>query len=179
MKFAVVVSTMIVAAVPAAAHAEDYEGPYVGVEGGIGILNTDGTTIAGPFETSDTSAFFGGLAGLRTHVSGDAGLVVGVEGDLGVYTVGGDIRYGVSAIGGFEPAKGTLLYGRIGYAGRDGFPTGAGDGLMFGGGVETALSDSINIRLDYKHLDLGEIDIPDNSADYSGHEVTAGVVFGF
>ena len=41
------------------------------------------------------------------------------------------------------------------------------------------LTGPVNVRLDYKYLDLGETNVPDNMLSYTGHEVTAGCVVGF
>lgn len=167
---------------PAAAHAEDFEGPYVGVEGGLGIVEVEGSTILGPFKESDNSAMIGGIVGMRTHLSGDSGLVIGAEGNLGIYTNGGDARYGISGIAGVQIGESSLLYTRLGYGWVDGIATPGGtgiDGIALGAGFETALADSTNVRLDYKYLGYEDFEVPDNTAHFSGHEITVGVVFGF
>lgn len=163
---------------PAAAHAEGFDGPYVGAQGGLGILNAEGSTLAGPVDTSDSEAVVGGFAGYRSSLGG-TGLVLGVEGDVGIGIDSGDGRYGVSGIGGIKLGDSTLVYTRVGYGWRDGMPADTGDGLVLGGGIETKLSDSLGLRLDYKRLDLDDTNFPDNTIDYSGHEVTGGVVFSF
>lgn len=163
---------------PGAAGAEAFDGPYAGIGAGLGILESEGSTIAGPFDRSDKDAVVTGLAGFRKPV-GASGLVVGVEGDAGVNVDNGDGRYGVSGIAGFRLGGNSLLFGRAGYGWRDGLPRDTGKGLVLGAGFETLLADRVNLRLDYRHQDLGGLDFPDNTVDFAGHEVTAGVVFGF
>jgi len=169
-------------AIPSAAHAEGFDGVYAGVEGGIGILEADGSTLLGPFESSDQSAYVGGVLGARTHVGGEAGLVVGLEGNGGIYTSSGDGRYGVSGIAGFEVGEGSLLYTRVGYGWLDGVATPEGTGIggiVLGAGFETQVSGNANIRLDYRYLGYEDFDIPDATSNFSGHEITAGVIFDF
>lgn len=165
--------------IPGAAQAKGFDGPYAGVEAGLSILDAKGATLAGPFDETDEAAFVGGLLGYRTPVSENGGLIVGLEGDLGVATDGGDVRYGVSGIAGVKLGGSSLLYGRVGYAGRDGLPEGTGDGVMFGGGFETRLAERLNLRLDYKYIDLGSIDFTDNMAEFTEHEITGGLVLEF
>lgn len=177
-KFAVAALAGAAFFLPAAANAEGFDGPYAGVQGGLGILNAEGSTLAGPVDTSDSEAFVGGLLGYRAPL-GDSGVILGAEGDAGIYTDSGDGRYGLSGIAGVQLGDSSLLYGRVGYGWRDGLPADTGEGLVLGGGFETRLSRSVSFRLDYKHIDLGGTSIPDNTIDYSGHEITGGVVFGF
>lgn len=167
---------------PGIAHAEDFNGPYIGAEAGIGILDTEGSTIAGPFENTDTSAVVGAVLGYRTPLGTDSRVIVGIEGNLGLYTDGSDARYGVSGIGGYRIGDNGLAYLRAGYGWRDGVQTGAGkgiDGLVLGGGYEFGLTKNVSLRLDYKYLDYGDVNFPDNTVDFSGHEVTGGVLFNF
>ena len=102
-----------------------------------------------------------------------------VDAHAGIHVDGGDARYGVSAIAGVPIGSGSLAYGRVGYAWHDGLPADVGKGMVFGGGFETRLTGPVNVRLDYKYLDLGETNVPDNMLSYTGHEVTAGFVVGF
>ena len=176
LAFAVIAGSAML--LPASASAEGFDGPYAGVQGGIAILNAEGSTLAGPIDTSDSEAFVGGLLGYRASL-GDTGLVLGVEGDAGIGTDSGDARYGASGIAGIKLGSSSLLYTRVGYGWREGMPATTGEGLVLGGGFETKLTDSLNLRLDYKHLGLGGTNFPDNTIDYSGHEVTGGVVLSF
>ncbi|HSG33502.1 MAG TPA: outer membrane beta-barrel protein [Sphingomonadaceae bacterium] len=177
LKYLIAASTLAIFATPGIAHAEGFDGPYAGIQGGIEILNSEGSTIAGPFDDSDSQAMVGGVLGLRGSLTN--GFVVGAEGDLGFNIDSGDARYGISAIAGAQLGESSLLYGRVGYGFRDGLPADTGEGLVLGGGFETLLSDSLGLRLDYKHIDLGGIDLTDNTVDYSSHEITAGAILSF
>jgi outer membrane immunogenic protein len=48
------------------------------------------------------------------------------------------------------------------------------DGWLAGGGVEHALADNVSARLEYRYSDLGS-----NGADFSRHQVLAGVAYRF
>ncbi|MBS1239672.1 MAG: hypothetical protein H6R45_378 [Proteobacteria bacterium] len=160
------------------AFAEGFDGPYVGAQAGIAILHVEGSKLGGPFEETSETAFAGAVLGYRMPV-GESGVVIGAEGDIGVHVDGGDARYGVSALAGVKIGGNSLVYGRVGYGWHDGLPADVGKGLVFGGGFETKLAGNVNARVDYKYLDLGSTNFPDNTLDYTGHEVTAGIVFGF
>jgi len=158
------------------AHAEGFDGPYVGVQAGIAVLHIEGDILTGPFEETSETAFGSAVLGYRMSAGP---LVLGAEGDIGIHVDGGDARYGVYGIAGARLGGSSLVYGRVGYAWHDGFADDLGKGLVLGGGFETKLAGPVNARIDYKYLDLGETDIPDNSFDITGHEVTAGIVFTF
>lgn len=170
------------AAVPGTAFAEGFDGPYVGVDAGLSILSINSDTLTGPDHDKDNSTLVRGVAGYRTGIGSVAGPVLGVEGDVGVVTDGGDMRYGISGIAGIQVLGSSLLYGRVGYGWRDGVerPGGEGiDGLVLGGGFETALAANLHLRADYRHLSYGDFDMPDNTFHFDGHEVTGGVILAF
>lgn len=182
MKCAFVGAATTLALVPAIASAEAFDGPYVGVEAGLGIVKSKGSLLTGPFKRTDNSAVVNAVAGYRLPLGEDSPVVVGVEGNAGVYTNGGDARYGVAGMGGFKLADTAMVYGKVGYAWLDGVPNGTGkglDGLVFGGGAEVALTDSISARAEYRHIDYGGVNFPDNVVDWTGHEVTAALLFNF
>lgn len=163
-------------------YAQEFEGAYAGVEGGIGVLKIDGTTLAGPIDEVENSGFVGGVLGYRSPVGADGRFVLGVETALGLYTEGTNGRYGVYGIGGYRVGDKGLAYLRIGYGWLDGVQTGIGtglDGLVLGGGYEFALREKMNLRFDYKYLNYGDVSIPDNSFDFGGHEITAAILFNF
>lgn len=163
-------------------QAQEFDGAYVGVEGGIGILKVDGSTFVGPFSATENSGFAGGVLGYRSPVGANGRFVLGVEGALGFYSNGSNARYGLYGIGGYRTGDKGMAYLRLGYGWLEGVQTGIGrgvDGLVFGGGYEFALRERMNLRLDYKYLDYGGVDIPDNVLDFAGHEITAAVLFNF
>jgi opacity protein-like surface antigen len=158
------------------ASAEGFDGPYVGAQAGVAVLHVEGSILTGPVDRTDETAYGAAVLGYRTQLGP---VVLGVEGDAGLHVDGGDARYGVSAIAGVPIGSKSLAYGRVGYAWHEGLPADVGEGLTFGGGFETRLVGPVNVRLDYKYLDLGETDFPDNTLDYTGHELTAGFVLSF
>lgn len=163
-------------------HAQDFEGAYAGIEAGMGILKIDGSTFAGPFSDKDNSGIVGGVLGYRAPLGEDSRLVLGVEGALGFYTNGSNERYGLHGIGGYRVGDQGLAYLRAGYSWLGGVQTGIGtgvDGLSYGGGYEFGFSERMNLRLDYRYVDYGGVDIPDNTLDFDGHEITAAVLFNF
>ncbi|MBV1917209.1 MAG: outer membrane beta-barrel protein [Sphingomonadaceae bacterium] len=167
---------------PELAAAESFNGPYAGIEAGLGILKTEGSILTGPFKETDNSAVTSAVIGYRMPLGKNAPVVLGAEGSAGIYTNGGDARYGVSGIGGVRLGDKALIYGRVGYAWLDGIQTGAGkgvDGLVLGGGVELALTKRISARADYKHIDYGGVNFPDNTLDFKGHEITGSLLFNF
>jgi hypothetical protein len=170
------------AALPATAFAQAFDGPYVAADGGLAVLSQDRDTIAGSTEDTDYDAAVRGAVGYRTTVGGVAGPVLGVEADIGSGNGGGDLRYGVSGIGGVQIGGSSLVYGRVGYAWLDGIQRPGGEGIhgpAFGGGFETRLVGNAHLRFDYRHVAYKDYDFPDNSAAFSGDEVTGGVVFAF
>jgi len=160
------------------ASAEPFSGPYAGIGAGIGILESEGSTIAGPFDRTQSDAVVTGIAGYRMPL-GEGPVVLGVEGDAGINVDTGDGRYGLSGIAGVKLGEASLVYGRAGYGWRDGMPGDTGKGLVLGGGFETRLTEALNLRVDYRHHDLGSIALPDNTADYAAHEVTGGLILAF
>lgn len=169
-------TALAAALVSTPAFAGDFDGPYAGAQAGIALLHVEGSILTGPVERTDETAYGAGVLGYRKELGS---VVLGVEGDAGIHVDGGDARYGVSAIAGVKIGANSVAYGRVGYAWHEGLPADVGEGLTFGGGFETKLVGPVNIRLDYKYLDLGETDFPDNTLDYTGHEVTAGFIIGF
>lgn len=183
LKFSpLLVTAALLGVVPEAAFAEAFDGPYAGVEAGIGILKSKGSTIAGPFKKSEDSAVASVILGYRTTLGADSPIMVGAEGSLGIHSNGSNARYGVSGIGGVRIAENGLAYVRAGYGWLDGIQTGAGsgiDGLVLGGGAEIRLSERMSARADYKYFDYGGVNFPDNTIDFKGHEIVASILFNF
>lgn len=182
LKPGLAVLALALAGAPQIASAEAFNGPYAGVEAGLGKIKAEGSILTGPIKITDDSASVGVVTGYRMPVAEGLPVVLGVEGNLGLYTEGGDARYGLAGIGGMKIGDSALLYGKVGYAWHDGVENGAGsglDGMLLGGGAEVALSERISARAEYRQIDYNEIDFPDNSLDYTGHEFMAGVLFNF
>ena len=172
------------------AFVADFSGPYVGVQAGLGALNTD---VEGPRSGGSTldaqfgdEGFSGGLFAGYGHTFGD--FYLGVEGELDanhvrpdhersptgrVYSVDKELSAGASLRGGVLLGGSTLVYGRVGpvwtrfdtkyQEGGESFDEESVEmGLRFGGGLEIAASESVFVRMDYTYTDYGSSDI-----DYS------------
>lgn len=124
----------------------------------------------------------GGVLGYRSPFGANGRFVLGIEGDLGFYSNGSNERYGLYGIGGYRVGEKGLAYLRFGYGWLEGIQTGIGtgvDGLVFGGGYEFGLRERMNLRVDYRYLDYGGVNIPDNTLDFDGQEITVAVLFDF
>jgi outer membrane immunogenic protein len=166
-----------------AAQAEEFDGPYAGVEAGYAVTDVDGVTIAGPFELKEKSTVISAVAGYRLPLGPGSRVVLGVEGSIGTYTSRADARYGVSGTAGYRIVDKGLLYGRVGYAWLDGVDSNLGDGLhglVLGGGYEHRLTDRIGVRAEYRYIDWrGGVGVPDNASYFEGQEITAALVYDF
>jgi outer membrane immunogenic protein len=155
------------------ALAADFAGPYVGagvtldnVQGsgaleGIGFSGVGGTAFAGYNLALGESTFAGVEANIDLNTA-DAG---GVEAKWG---------WGVGARFGYRLNDSTALYGRAGYARGKlsiGGASGWGDGIRYGGGIETAVSDRVSVRAEFTQTNY-ESDIINNQGALA-------IVFGF
>lgn len=170
------IRTLLLAAatfgIAASAHAADLAGPYIG--GGVTHDNVAGS---GAIEGLGANGV-GGTVFAGYNVPLSAGFV-GVEANLDLNTVDADDAeakwgYGFGARAGLNLSDATAAYVRAGYQRNkvelDG-ASGWGDGVRFGGGLETALSETASLRLEYNHTNY-ERDLVNNQA-------VVGVVFGF
>ena len=164
---------------PATSAADDlFNGPFGSLQAGASIVKLEGTTFVGPISESNLSFLAGGTLGYRATLGQDSPLVAGIELTGNYYSAGSDIRLGISALAGFKVSERGLAYLRVGYGKlyRDLEDL---DGMVFGGGFEFKLTSDTNIRLDYKKLNYKDVNFPDNSIRYDGHEITSGMVFRF
>lgn len=163
-----------------AISAEDdlFNGAFGSLQAGASIVKLEGTTFVGPISESALSFLAGLSLGYRRTLGADSPLVIGFEANGNYYAADSDIRLGVSALAGFKVSERGLAYLRVGYGKlyRDLKDL---DGMVFGGGFEFKLTSDTNIRLDYKKLSYKDINVPDNSIHYGGHEITSGMVFRF
>ena len=169
-------------ALPGMALAQDYSGLYGGIEGGIGVIKTDGAILSGPVDEVDNTGLIGGVFGFRSPITPNGRIVLGIEGTVDFLTSDSDWRYGGYGIAGYRVGETGLAYLRVGYGKLDGVNTGVDnslDGLVFGGGYEFGIRDRMSMRLDYRYLNYGGVDIPDNVLDFDGHEITAGLLVNF
>ncbi|ABQ69359.1 hypothetical protein HY78_10450 [Rhizorhabdus wittichii DC-6] len=155
------------------AFAADFAGPYVGggvtldnVQGsgaleGVGFSGVGATAFAGYNLPVGASTFAGVEANIDLNTA-DAG---GIEAKWG---------WGVGARFGYKLNDSTALYARAGYArgkievlGSSGW----GDGVRYGAGLETRVTDSVSLRAEFTQTNY-ESDIINNQG-------TLGIVFGF
>lgn len=184
----------------APAHADTFDGPYVGVTAGWERSEIADSIEARPItgEASRDALVLGGYAGYnfnatdRIVIGAEAGFSATVD-DTARATSGGrpltiDPRYSfdLSARAGYLVTDKALVYVRGGYANsrvRTTFTPATGapvvssdnlDGWQLGGGLEYAISDRISARAEYRYSDLGS-----NGGQYDRHQTLVGVSYNF
>lgn len=187
-KLPIVIGILAIGISSSQVMAQDFNGLYVGVSGGIGKVKVSGTDENETLDETRNSGLFSVLLGGRTTFGGNDAIVIGAETALGYYSTSSDFAYNISGILGYRVMESGLLYARIGYGKLSGEPdeiTGEGlvdgSGIIFGGGYEFQFNDRMNFRLDYKNMNYGgEIDtIEGTDLNFSGYEITAAVIWNF
>jgi opacity protein-like surface antigen len=162
--------------IPTAALGNDgLTGFYGVVETGVGIIESEGAILTGPFDETDQSGIIGGAIGYRMAVSDETPIVIGVEASADYYVDPSAWRYGVYGMAGVRVRESDLAYIRVGYGdlNRD---DGDLDGMVYGGGYELSLNNGTAMRLDYRYLSYDDMNYPDATIDFTGHEVTLAFV---
>lgn len=167
--------------------AVDYNGFYIGLQGGHGALITDNAGLRTPPQTlSVRRAGFGtgaGIFGGYGHAFGVFYAGAEIEAELAsegwnikrdptgrIYSVEKNYSYGASLRGGYIVARNTLIYGRAGLVetcfSTDYATTGSAAssdqtkvGIRVGGGVEMPIGKSLQMRLDYTWTDYGSYNL--------------------
>lgn len=188
------------AAIPAAASAEPFDGPFVGIQAGgsrneIGTVDTRIGDLA--IDRSQDSFTGGAFAGYdlkvapRIVIGGEAGLSVSTDDAIARTGTGAALRvnprlaYDVSLRAGYLVTDNTLVYARGGYhaisarttASQPGVTLRSSetfDGWMVGGGVERAFTDNISARVEYRYSDLDGGD-----GRFERHQALLGVAWRF
>mgnify|MGYP003538825522 FL=1 len=181
----------------AAATAASFDGPFVGVTAGF---NNDkvgpGLEGAAPLNRSidQDSAVFGIFAGYdklvapRVVIGAEASFTIGaddkLEGNRGAaaVTIDPEHAFDISARAGYLVTEKALLYVRGGYAnirartsvGNIEVASENLDGWLAGGGVEYAITDHINARLEYRYIAAGS-----NGSSYERQQVLVGASYRF
>ncbi|MBB4632540.1 outer membrane beta-barrel protein [Sphingosinicella soli] len=167
-----VLASLAALAVVSPASAEMFNGGYAGL--GATLDNVNGS---GPLEGLGASG-----AGLTGFVGYDLPLgaaFVGLEGNIDLNTadaagIEAKWGWGASARVGFKINDATGLYGRVGYQ-RNKISGGGisawGDGVRFGGGVETAISGNAALRAEFNHVNFED--------DVINNQGVVGVLFRF
>ncbi len=182
------------------AQADNFDGPYVGVQAGWNRAEVADRTIDGQpidAEVSRDALVLGGYAGYnykindRIVIGAEAGFSGAVDDEVRAQSSGAsltvDPRYSfdLTARAGYLVNDKTLAYVRGGYANTrvrttlvsDGATTRASDNLdgwLVGGGVERTLTDKISARLEYRYTDLGN-----NGGQYDQHQALVGISYNF
>ncbi|WP_431322647.1 outer membrane protein [Rhizobium sp. YTU87027] len=168
-----------------------WTGPYAGLRGGIGFLNSD-FSVPGASSSDD---FNGGLVGgfLGANYQMDS-IVIGIEGDLS-YTwnkkdltvlgtpteAGTDVSGSVVGRVGYAVDR-ALIFATAGWAAtRATVDTPAGDedktfnGWTVGAGLDYAFTDNLFGRAEYRYNDYGNEDIQGANVDLDEQVVSAGI----
>jgi outer membrane immunogenic protein len=183
-----------------AAHAETYNGPYVGVSAGWDRSELADQNIATQpinAEISRDALVLGGYAGYnykatdRIVIGAEAGFSATVDDKIGT-TVSGQaltidprFSFDLTARAGYLVTEKALLYVRGGYANtrvRTTLTTASGavrqsdniDGWLVGGGVEYAITENISARAEYRYSDFGR-----NGGQFDRHQTLIGVTYNF
>lgn len=180
--------------------AESFSGPYVGGQVGYGNRSIDESFgIAGvpDFDRDRDSIDYGAYFGFDAPVG--TNFVLGGEAEIGsggrklrqtlipgvTASVDPDWNYMFSGRAGFVAGERALVYGRLGYGAEkidirvDDATTpansfsddGWSDGIVYGGGVEYALSPNSSARVEYRYKDF--------DGSYNNQQVLAGFSFRF
>lgn len=182
------------------AHADTFDGPYVGVQAGWNRGEiADATIEAQPLdaETSRDALVLGGYAGYNYTIgdnfvigaeAGFSGTVddkIRAQSDGSAITLDPRYSFDLSARAGYLVNEDTLVYLRGGYAntrvratleGADG-PSRFSDNLdgwLVGGGIERAITDTISARVEYRYSDLGN-----DGGTWDRHQALVGVSYNF
>ena len=185
-------------AVPA--QANNFDGPYIGVQAGWNRAEVADRTIdAQPVdaEVSRDAVVLGGYAGYNYKVSdrfvigAEAGFSGTFDDEVRAQTSGVSVtidpRYSfdLTARAGYLVDDKTLAYVRGGYANArvrttlvsDDATSRASDNLdgwLVGGGVERMLTDKISARLEYRYSDFGN-----DGGQYDQHQALVGISYNF
>jgi outer membrane immunogenic protein len=201
MKSIYLAALALASAVPAgAAQAEEFDGPYAGVQLGwneddVGTVGSGVGRIS--VDKSQDSFAGGGYIGYDFRVAPK--VVLGVEGDIGFAADDRITRKGRDTISSLDPkrslslsaragyivADGTLAYIRGGYTNArvrasltdaDGTIASSSDrdAWLVGGGVEKYIMPDVSVRLEYRYTDLS-----DGSGKFDRHQALAGVSYRF
>ncbi len=202
MKAKLLIATFVATAgsftVPA--HAENFDGPYVGVQGGFNRAEVADRIEDGGVIDEDISreafvlgayAGYNHKVGERFVLGAEAGISAAFDDELRGLSGGNpltiDPRYSfdLTARAGYLVNDKTIVYVRGGYANtriRTTLASDSGtvtmsdnlDGWLVGGGVERALTDDISARLEYRYTDLGS-----DGGEFDQHQALVGISYNF
>lgn len=170
------VATLVAAGLAASAHAENFSGPYVGLEAGLLREQPAASALPG----AEKQKFFGYGADVDYDFNLAGSLVAGAEVNFalaageknltlgsGNYTFKPQRTMAVSARVGILASPTTLIYGRAGYEnGRSNLTTlsqlvgqnihNKTDAFMYGAGIEQMLVNNLSVRVEARKSSLSE-----------------------
>ncbi|WP_120075942.1 outer membrane protein [Aurantiacibacter odishensis] len=181
-------------------QAEDFDGPYIGVQAGWNRAEVANATIESQpvdAEASRDALVLGGYVGYNYKINDR--LVIGAEAgfsgafddeiraqsDGAAITIDPRYSFDLTARAGYLVNDKTLIYVRGGYANSrvrtalvtDDATTRVSDNLdgwLVGGGVERALTDNVSARLEYRYTDFGN-----NGGQFDQHQALVGISYNF
>lgn len=182
------------------AHAEGFDGPSVGVQGGwVETKLRNPTTDLGvtPIDVSKDAATIGGFVGYDKTFGQKfvLGVEAGFSGATSDAMTGGTAltrvtvdpkwSFDATARAGYLVTPETLVYARGGYANeriRTNFAAATGttsvsenrDGWLVGGGVERLITDHIAARMEYRYTDFSNGD-----GKFDRHQTLLGMTYRF
>lgn len=180
MKMRILLATSALILTPVLAHAEVFNGPYVGAE--VGYEDTRGAL--------DDGIAYGIIAGYNAKMGEQ--LVVGVEGKAALSTADRNLTadseieagrsLGIAGRVGYLASPNMMFFGKVGYENVrtriefDPDPSDLSDkfnndAVVLGGGLEYGLNPSSSVRVGY--------DYTDGEDGYRRHQVKAGVAIHF
>ncbi|MBT2188169.1 outer membrane protein [Sphingobium nicotianae] len=174
--------------VPAAASAQSFQGPYVGVQAGwnhdIAIADKKDSVVGGVFAGYDHEVAPNIVLGAEGGFSLGASDRIGPSG-ANAAQIDPLHSFDLSARAGYVVGGDNLLYVRGGYENsRARFTSTVAnstisnqrtlDGWFVGGGVERKLLENVSARVEYRYSDLGYDD-----RKFERHQVLAGVAYRF
>lgn len=198
--FSSVAAIALAAGVGTAAHAQSFNGAFIGVQGGwsqsdagapstplgdVQIDRTRDSVVGGVFAGYDHRI------GSRVVIGAEAGIQAGTDDSIvrsngaGRVTIDPRYSFDLTARAGYLLTDNMLVYARGGYTNarvRTSIDDVAGirsasshrDGWLVGGGIERAITDNISARVEYRYADLSEGD-----GRFDRHQALVGVAYRF
>lgn len=152
-------------ATPGLALAEPFDGAYFGVEGGYAKVRASAFGIS----ASSDSGVVGGTFGFRGPVGAQERIIIGIEGNVDLFTNGSDLGYGASGIFGYKTSDDWLIYARGGYVRLDSDIN--VDGILIGAGAEFMTAGNWSVRGDFRYTFFEDV----LGISVNGQEYTIGL----
>jgi outer membrane immunogenic protein len=193
MKTIAIVAAAAATLAAASAHADTFNGPSVGVQGGWeenSVNNTNTAVGRAPITAKGDAGTVGVFAGYDWHLAPHA--VVGAQAEYnfplsshindGTNTIDSKRSIDLSVRAGYLYGGNTLFYGRVGYTNVRAsvdmpglvYASGSQNGLLLGAGIERAVTKNVTGRIEYRYTDLAEGD-----GKWDRHQVLAGIAYHF